>query len=79
MSYTDRYGLSAALESLWGEYSHGDAGQLEYLQDTLRLAGGSPGRNQLCPCGSGLKYKRCHMDEVEAAKGILGRSTSSLR
>ena len=22
-------------------------------------AGGKPGRNDLCPCGSGLKYKRC--------------------
>ncbi|MGO4565710.1 SEC-C metal-binding domain-containing protein [Rhizobium sp. 2YAF20] len=19
-----------------------------------------PGRNDLCPCGSGVKYKRCH-------------------
>ena len=22
-------------------------------------AGSLPGRNELCPCGSGLKYKRC--------------------
>ena len=21
------------------------------------------GRNELCPCGSGKKYKRCHDDE----------------
>ena len=21
---------------------------------------GNPGRNELCPCGSGLKFKHCH-------------------
>lgn len=26
------------------------------------------GRNEPCPCGSGKKYKNCHMD-AEAAKG----------
>ena len=26
LSYTDRYGLAAAKDDLWGEYSHGDAG-----------------------------------------------------
>lgn len=24
-----------------------------------------PGRNDLCWCGSGLKYKRCHIEEDE--------------
>lgn len=24
-----------------------------------------PGRNDLCPCGSGLKYKKCHGDIVK--------------
>jgi hypothetical protein len=24
------------------------------------------GRNDLCPCGSGKKYKKCHLDEDEA-------------
>ncbi len=24
------------------------------------VAGGPPGRNEACPCGSGKKYKRCH-------------------
>ena len=23
------------------------------------------GRNELCPCGSGLKYKKCHGDPVK--------------
>ena len=22
---------------------------------------GKPGRNQPCPCGSGIKFKRCHL------------------
>lgn len=24
------------------------------------------GRNEPCPCGSGLKFKRCHINNVEA-------------
>lgn len=24
-----------------------------------------PGRNELCPCGSGLKYKYCHGDQIK--------------
>lgn len=26
-----------------------------------------PGRNEPCHCGSGKKYKKCHLDEDEAA------------
>ena len=26
------------------------------------------GRNDACPCGSGKKYKKCHLAEDEAAK-----------
>ena len=66
LSYLDRYGLSAAREDLWGEYSHGNAGVHEYQDEILQIASNNPGRNQLCPCESGLKYKRCHLDEVVA-------------
>jgi SEC-C motif-containing protein len=31
----------------------------------LRLA--QTGRNDACPCGSGKKYKKCHLGEDEAA------------
>lgn len=24
------------------------------------------GRNEPCPCGSGLKFKRCHVNNIEA-------------
>ena len=68
LSYTDRYGLTAARNDLWGEYSHGDDGVREYQDELLQIASNKPGRNRLCPCGSGLKYKRCHLDEVEAVK-----------
>ena len=27
----------------------------------------APGRNDPCPCGSGKKYKNCHLDKDEAA------------
>ena len=68
LAYTERYGLTAAKDDLWGEYPHGIAGQLEYQDEILRLVSNKPGRNHPCPCGSGLKYKRCHLDEVEAVK-----------
>lgn len=29
----------------------------------LQITGHEPGRNESCPCGSGLKYKYCHGDE----------------
>jgi|SRR5581483_799755 len=28
----------------------------------------STGRNDLCPCGSGKKYKKCHLDADEEAR-----------
>ena len=68
MAYTDRYGLTATKNHLWGEYSHGVAGEIEYQDEILRHAIKKPGRNYPCPCGSGLKYKICHLDEVEAVK-----------
>ena len=42
-----------------------DASPVETGVDELpsldaRFGGGKVGRNEPCPCGSGLKYKRCH-------------------
>jgi preprotein translocase subunit SecA len=36
------------------------------------------GRNDLCPCGSGKKYKNCHMrqENAPAATGNAGRRTA---
>jgi hypothetical protein len=34
----------------------------------LTIKGGKePGRNEPCPCKSGLKFKRCHGDPVKRA------------
>ncbi len=64
LSFTDRHGLVAARQDLWAEYSHGDDGLREYLAEVADLARRSLGRNEPCACGSGRKYKRCHLDEV---------------
>jgi len=33
----------------------------------IKLRGPAPGRNDLCPCNSGLKFKWCHGDNGKAA------------
>ena len=35
--------------------------------ETIRNVGARVGRNDACPCGSGKKYKNCHM-KLEAGK-----------
>jgi len=35
------------------------------------------GRNDLCWCGSGKKYKRCHMESDEKKKSQLRAKTCS--
>ncbi|MBL0213058.1 MAG: YchJ family protein [Myxococcales bacterium] len=36
-------------------------GRWYYVDGAIRArAAATPGRNDLCPCGSGKKYKRCH-------------------
>ena len=73
LSYVDKNGLPAAQEDLWGEYAHGDDGFRQYINEMLEMVKRGPGRNELCPCGSGRKFKRCHLDDVEALKSALGR------
>lgn len=67
--------------------SHGDEGYLEYIVDELGgdrhllavfapiLLGHKTGHvqsNDLCPCGSRRKYKRCHKQRVENVKRRMG-------
>ena len=33
----------------------------------IKFKGPEPGRNELCPCNSGLKFKLCHGDPGKAA------------
>ena len=68
LSYTEKFGITAARNELWGEYSHGEEGEIEYLKEMLNLAKSNLSRNDLCPCGSGKKYKKCHLNEVEHIK-----------
>ena len=66
VAYVERYGLEAARSDLWKEYSHDFARtEQEYLGELRDMRG--TGRNEPCPCGSGLKYKKCHLSEVDAA------------
>jgi hypothetical protein len=39
----------------------------------LSVTRNDPGRNDPCPCGSGLKYKRCHLFERDAALRVAAR------
>jgi len=34
-----------------------------------------PGRNDLCPCGSGKKFKNCTCKDKEVVNDILDKST----
>ena len=70
LSYTDRYGIEATGKDLWGEYAHGDAGERQHRRAMADFARRSEGRNRPCVCGSGIKYKRCCLPEVEAASRI---------
>lgn len=68
LAYVERHGLLAARNELWGEYAHGKDGIRQHESEILNIAARDPGRNELCPCGSGRKFKRCHLDEVKALK-----------
>ena len=66
--YIDAHGLGAARQNLWPEYSHGDQGLQEYFSDVADIASQRLGRNDPCACGSGRKYKRCHLGDVDRFK-----------
>lgn len=70
-----------------GERGHGFRGYAEYAFDLLGgderlfssltpvLAGESDvGRNDGCPCGSGIKYKRCCLQRVEEVERRVDRA-----
>lgn len=78
LSYTEKFGIDARRNDLWGEYSHGEKGRAEYETEMLNLARPQPNRNDLCPCGRGIKYKKCHMDQVEAVKRRRRQATSDV-
>lgn len=66
------------------QWAHGYAGYIEYVQEHLRdhrlfvalvpvfTNDLNPGRNDVCPCGSGRKFKHCHLDTVETIRLEVG-------
>lgn len=74
LSYTDSYGLEAARTDLWGEYSHGDQGLVEHIEEMLRFARSGLGQDSPCPCGSGVKFKKCCLDEANEVTKRLNPS-----
>ena len=68
LTYTEKFGIAASRNDLWGEYSHGEEGLREHRAEIFNLTEQNPSRNDLCPCGSGKKYKRCHLEAVESLK-----------
>lgn len=69
VAYVERHGLQAARTDLWEEYPHDlEKAKREYiggLRDMNKLS-----RNAKCACGSGKKYKNCHLAEVDAARRL---------
>ena len=75
LSYTEKFGIAASRSDLWDEYSHGEKGQLEYITEISNFANQNPSRNDPCPCGSGKKFKKCHIDDVKSLKRIQKQIT----
>ena len=73
LSYTEKFGIDACRNNLWGEYSHGIEGIREHEAEILYYAQHSVGRNALCPCKSSRKFKYCHFHEVESTKRAINR------
>jgi hypothetical protein len=66
-------------------YDHGWMGYREFIEEEFGQEAGvarslfpaiikrqSVGRNDLCPCGSGVKYKRCHLWLVDRIQKRVG-------
>jgi hypothetical protein len=74
---TDRGDYAAALRHLRAARVPADDPERAWLEGLVRPAVPKVGRNEPCPCGSGRKYKACHLDDpgeigsVEVAKALL--------
>ncbi|MYH49050.1 MAG: hypothetical protein F4151_05825 [Gammaproteobacteria bacterium] len=66
LSFVDTFGLQAAKEELWGEYSHGSAGIEEYLTEVRAIGRLGAKPRDPCPCQSGRRFKDCCAAVVRA-------------
>jgi len=71
-------------EMPWGERQHGPKGIIESYQDLLKVESprhtihflgklimGGIGKNDDCPCGSGLTFRKCHKSKVDRLSNRL--------
>jgi tetratricopeptide (TPR) repeat protein len=74
---TDRGDYAAALRHLRAARVPADDSDRAWLEGLVGPVWPKVGRNEPCPCGSGRKFKACHLDDpgevgsVEAAKTLL--------
>jgi tetratricopeptide (TPR) repeat protein len=61
----DRGDATAALAALRRADVRPDDAQYARLQEMTRPLFPRAGRNDPCPCGSGVKYKRCHLNRTD--------------
>ena len=66
-AYVERFGLAKARKDLWLEYDHyrGVEQHIAFLRDMASL---NPSSGLPCPCGSRVKYARCHKPQIEEAR-----------
>ena len=70
---------------IWPAYGHEREGYVEFIREQLGTEAGlidillpvitmqhSVGPNQECPCPSGKKFKKCHLQVVEKIQGRIG-------
>jgi len=64
--YASDRGDAATAARLWRRLESPRRGELDEVESALRASARTPGRNEPCWCGSGRKYKTCHLPEPAA-------------
>ncbi len=65
--YASDRGDAARAVRLWRRLEAPDPDDLDTVAPFTRPAGREPGRNEACWCGSGRKYKTCHLGQAQPA------------
>lgn len=73
LAYVEKFGIETVRSDNWEEYSHGDEGIKENLAEVLYFSKRNLGRNDMCPCKSGKKFKKCHYNAVASLNRYLNR------